>query len=133
MGLPAPVVKIDSAAVARFMQDPNGPVLRKMLIVGEALKVRTAVSLKDGFPRDFLAPGIVKRVETTSEGPRVLVGSSHLRTRPHSMTGNPLLVFFWPKAGKVVFFRHVNHLGSNFAAYLGDRLLAALLSLRGAI
>ena len=34
-------------------------------------------------------------------------------TRPHLITGNPLLVFFWPRVGRVVFFRHVNHPGST--------------------
>ena len=32
--------------------------------------------------------------------------------RPHQITGNPLLVFFWPKAGRTVFFRRVNHPGN---------------------
>ena len=32
--------------------------------------------------------------------------------RPHVIVGNPLLVFFWPKAGRTVFFRKVQHPGN---------------------
>jgi hypothetical protein len=32
--------------------------------------------------------------------------------RPHLIVGKPLLVFFWPKAGRTVFFRKVNHPGN---------------------
>lgn len=34
-------------------------------------------------------------------------------TGPHRIDGNPLLVFDWPKAGGVVYLRHVNHPGSR--------------------
>lgn len=34
-------------------------------------------------------------------------------TGPHRIDGNPLLAFNWPKAGGVVFLRHVNHPGSR--------------------
>lgn len=51
-------------------------------------------------------------------------------TGPHPIEGNPLLVFFWPKVGEVVFFRHVNHPGTTarefFAEPMPARWAAAL-------
>ena len=33
--------------------------------------------------------------------------------RPHVIKGNPYLRFYWPKAGKVVYFQKVNHPGNQ--------------------
>ena len=33
--------------------------------------------------------------------------------RPHVIKGNPYLRFYWPKAGKIVYFRSVNHPGNQ--------------------
>ena len=45
-------------------------------------------------------------------------------TRPHEIRGNPLLVFFWAKVGRVVAFPRVNHPGNIaydfFELNLGD-------------
>lgn len=34
-------------------------------------------------------------------------------TKPHTITGRPLLVFFWPRVGRTVFLRRVRHPGSR--------------------
>lgn len=119
-------VVISEAAVAAFIRNPDGPVGRRLMVVAEDVRQRTKGSLKEGFPRDFLAPTIVKRMVMTADGPSVQVGSDHTRTQPHVIRGNPLLVFHWPKAGRVVYFRKVNHPGSNFDRYLVEKLVAAL-------
>lgn len=43
-------------------------------------------------------------------------------TRPHVITGNPLLAFFWPKMGANVVFRSVNHPGTSANNFLGRAL-----------
>lgn len=46
-------------------------------------------------------------------------------TRPHTITGNPLLGFFWPKAGGFVVFHSVNHPGTKPNNFLSRALRAA--------
>lgn len=46
-------------------------------------------------------------------------------TRPHKITGNPLLAFFWPKIGANVVFRSVNHPGTKANNFLSRALRAA--------
>lgn len=125
-------VIISEAAVQAFIRNPDGPVGRRLMVVAEAVKTATIGSLKEGFPKDFLGPTIVKRMVMTDEGPNVQVGSDHTRTQPHIIRGNPLLVFHWAKVGRVVYFRKVNHPGSNFDNYLITKLVAALEQVRGA-
>lgn len=43
-------------------------------------------------------------------------------TRPHKITGNPLLGFFWPKVGAFVVFRSVNHPGTRANDFLSRAL-----------
>lgn len=45
-------------------------------------------------------------------------------TRPHPIVGNPLLAFFWPKAGGNVVFRHVMHPGTKANDFLSRALRA---------
>lgn len=127
------IVNINPTALSEFMRGPGGPVVRKMTLIGESVKLRTIAGLKSGFPRDFLGPQIVKRVTMTEQGPWVIIGAVRLRTQPHPIVGNPLLVFYWPKVGRVVAFRRVNHPGSNFGQYVSTKLLAALASIRGGL
>lgn len=123
---------INQPAVQTYLRAPNGPVGRRLMVVGEAVRAATVASLKPGFPLDFLGPSIVKRMVATGDGPRVQVGSAHTMTQPHVIRGNPTLVFHWAKAGRVVYFRKVNHPGSNFDHYLTEKLVAALAAVRGA-
>jgi hypothetical protein len=46
-------------------------------------------------------------------------------TRPHTITGNPFLSFFWPKLGRNVVFRSVRHPGTKANNFLGRALRAA--------
>lgn len=46
-------------------------------------------------------------------------------TRPHKITGNPLLGFFWPKVGSFVVFHSVNHPGTRPNNFLSRALRKA--------
>lgn len=46
-------------------------------------------------------------------------------TRPHTITGNPLLSFFWPKVGRNVVFRSVQHPGTKPNDFLSRALRRA--------
>lgn len=127
---------IDGAAVAAMMRDPGGPVGRKMIVIGEAVRVRTVASLKDGFVREWLGPRVVKRFVTNGDGVGVQVGSDKVKTNEHRipLEGNgPPLAFDWPKAGGLVFFANVKHPGSDFSNYLQKQLAAAVDSIKGTI
>ncbi len=126
-------VRIAPTLVADFLRQPDGPVLRRFLVLGERVKETTRLSIRSGFPRDFLGPQIVKRVVMGSNGPHVIVGADNVKTQPHVIQGNPVLVFFWPKVGDTVFLRYVNHPGSDFSEYLIKKLTEAMSTLRGAI
>lgn len=129
----ANTVNISQSAVSSYMQQANGPVARKMFVVGEAVKVATIASLKQGFPRDFLGPKIVKRTVNTADGPGIQVGAVDTKTKPHGIDGNPL-AFKWPAMGAgMFFFRHVNHPGSELGPYLQKKLIEALETVRGRI
>ncbi len=127
------VVKIAPGLVADFMRQTDGPVVRRFLVLGERVKETAKASLRAGFPRDFLGPLIVKRVVMASNGPHVLVGADKVKTQPHVIQGNPVLVFFWPKAGQTMYLRYVNHPGSDFAEYLIRKLTESMSTLRGAL
>ena len=131
MGLLDARVVVDPAEVQRFVRNPDGPIARRMMIVAEAVRQETIASLKEGFVADYLGPTIVKRTAETDEGLRIVVGSEHTRTQPHVINGNPLLVFFSPKAGRTLFVRSVNHPGSDFRNYLLERLSNALRVVKG--
>jgi hypothetical protein len=131
------------AALAELLRGPSGPVYRMQLENGELVK-REAQRL---CPVGTVPPGgsrarapgtlrdsIVKRIREDSQGPVVEVGSSdpvalwvHEGTQPHIINGNPLLVFFWAKAGRVVALPRVNHPGTQPNRFL----LQALEILRG--
>lgn len=121
-------IVIEPAAIADFIRSPNGPVFRGMLVLGDRVRVATVASLNPGFPRNFLGPRVVVRTDLTPGGPRVLVGADKVRTRPHRIQGNPVLVF--KKGGRTIFARHVNHPGSDFTRYLREKLTAALRVVR---
>lgn len=135
-------VVMDPAALARLLRGVDGPVYRKLIEDGELVK-REAQRLcpvgksepgRGGRTPGTLRDSIVKRVKSGPEGPIVEVGSEdpvalwvHEGTQPHVITGNPLLVFFWEKAGRVVAFPRVNHPGNRPNRFL----LQALEILRG--
>lgn len=122
-------VVIDPAKLAAFIRDPSGPVVRHLIEQGERVKqeaVRTCPVYKGDTTFRARRPGtlrdsIVKRVVEENGVPAVLVGSAdpvalwvHEGTSPHEIRPRrkPRLVFFWPKAGRVVAFKKVDHPGT---------------------
>lgn len=105
-------VLLDPAAIAEVTRGPNGPGFRQAVILGEKVKLR-AIALA---PRRTgnLARHIVKRIAAGKGGPVVLVGVENVKyaifvhegARPHLIrpVRAPALVFYWPKAGRVVSF-----------------------------
>ena len=124
-------VVMDPAKLAEVLRGPNGPVMRRLIQDGEAVKdrARQLVGVHKPVPGERrnrrsgqLRDSIVKRirpegyVEVGSEDPIALL--HHEGTPPHQITGNPRLVFFWPKVGRVVSFPKVNHPGTRPNPYL---------------
>lgn len=131
------------AALAELLRSPGGPVYRMQIENGELVKLEAQRLCPVGQPSpggtSARAPGtlrdsIVKRIRQDAQGPVVEVGSSdpvalwvHEGTQPHEIRGNPLLVFFWGKAGRVVALPRVNHPGTRPNRFL----IQALEILRG--
>jgi len=137
-------IAIDPQKVAELLRSPNGPVMRRMIEDGEAVK-REAQRLVGVYrPPDAYSaatrrrrPGtlrdsITKRVVAGPGGrPVVEVGSDdkialmhHEGTVPHTIRprNKPLLVFFWRRVGHVVSFRSVNHPGTQPNRFLTNAL-----------
>lgn len=142
-------ITVDPQKLAEVLRSPNGPVMRRLIEDGELVK-REAQRLVGVYrPPDAYSaatrrrrPGtlrdsITKRVVAGPGGqPEVQVGSDdkialwhHEGTIPHTIRPRtkPLLVFFWPKVGRVVAFRSVNHPGTQPNRFLTK----ALAVLRG--
>jgi hypothetical protein len=129
-------VSIDGAKLARVMSSPNGPAMRQAIIAAERVEERAKelVGYDDSPDRDagrpHLRDTIVKRLtDSGGAGVTVQVGSEspiavfhHEGTEPHMIHGDPLLVFFWPKAGRVVAFPRVNHPGTRPNRFLTNAL-----------
>lgn len=136
-------VTIEPVKLAEFLRSPNGPVVRRLIEDGEAVK-REAQRLVGVYePPDAYSaahrkrrPGtlrdsIVKRVVTEGGQPAVLVGSEdpialihHEGTVAHTITASraPMLVFYWRKVGHVVSFHSVNHPGTKPNRFLVNAL-----------
>ncbi len=130
---------INPVELAAWMRSPSGPVVRELLRMGDVVKEgaqrRVGVSTPPPQgPRSSRRPGtlrdsIVKRLVTTGGEPTVMVGSEddiaafhHEGTDPHVIRGNPLLVFWSAKAGRVIYTRQVNHPGTKPNRFLVDAL-----------
>lgn len=125
---------MNPAKLAEVLRGPNGPVVRDLIKAGEDVKTEAKRLVRVHKPvpgeRRKRRPGtlrdsIVKRVTEQGGNPVVQVGSDdpialieHEGTPPHVITGNPKLVFYWPKAGGVVVFPKVNHPGTTGSKYL---------------
>lgn len=126
-------VVIDPAALQRFINDGNGPVVRDLVLRGERVKVRAQqlVGVKTGNLRDH----IVKRVIDIGGQPAVVVGFTgvpyglfhHEGTKPHTIEPRraQVLAFYWPRVGRTVFARRVHHPGTKPNRFLIDALPAA--------
>lgn len=142
-------VTIDPLKLAEFIRSPEGPVFRRLIEDGEAVKdeAKRLVGVydpPDGYsaanrlgpnrqprPPGTLRDSIVKRVVEQDGAPAVLVGSEdpialihHEGTQPHTITPvrAPMLVFYWKKAGGVVRAFRVNHPGTQPNRFLLNAL-----------
>jgi len=138
-------IVIDNRALDQVLHGANGPVAKALLVAGDIVKAgaRRRVGVYRPAAGDPLAgrrkrkPGtlrdsIVKRLVVGGpEGVKVLVGSEdpialwhHEGTPPHVIRARrkPMLVFYWPKVGRVVRFKQVNHPGTQPNRYLSDAL-----------
>lgn len=133
-----PSVVMDPRALAELLRGPSGPVYRRgiedaNLVKREAQRIAPVGKVQPGSRRarqpGTLRDSIVVRVLSEADGPRFQVGTAdpvglwvHEGTEPHTITGNPLLVFYWPKVGTVVAFRQVNHPGTRPNRFLVEAL-----------
>lgn len=138
-------VVIDSQKLAELIRGPSGPVVRELLEAGEMVKREAQRRVGVYQPPDAYSaahrrrrPGtlrdkIVKRLVVGGpKGVVVQVGADdpvalihHEGTHPHVIAARrrPLLVFYWPKVGRVVAMRSVNHPGTSPNRYLTDALV----------
>jgi hypothetical protein len=125
IGLKLDRIDLDSRALAAELRGPEGAVHRELGV--RAGKLRERARQKVGVSeqvKPHLRDAIVAR--PTRTGWEVgTVGVSyavyhHEGTRPHRIQGNPLLVFYWPKVGRVVYLRHVDHPGTRANRFLVD-------------
>lgn len=131
-------VIFDPVALAALLRGPDGPVYRDMLrranlVKREAQRLAPVGTVQPG-SRSQRRPGtlrdsIVVRVRDDGGQPVAQVGTEdpvgfyqHEGTTPHVITGNPRLVFYWPKVGRVVAFPRVNHPGNRPNRFLLDAL-----------
>jgi len=124
-------IRFDPIAVSKLLVGKDGPAMRLCIVFSEQVKRETIGAMRSEFPKEFLGQSLVKRVGVDGTGGFVDVGSEKTKTRPHPIEGNPLLVFFWPKVGRVVFLPRVNHPGSDFGPYLKKKLKEGFSKARG--
>lgn len=124
-----------------LLRGPNGPVYRKMIIIAEGVRQESKrlVGVHPPVPGERRArrPGtlrdsIVKRpVQATKGDIGWTIGSAdpialihHEGTQPHVIRPRrgKYLVFYWPKAGRVVFLTEVRHPGTRPNRFLTDAL-----------
>lgn len=134
-------VKLDPVKLAELLRGPNGPVFRRLIEDGELVKIEAkrlvGVSQPDPIPRKkprrpgTMRDGIVKRFADVNGDAVVMVGSNdpaalyhHEGTQPHTIRASraPMLVFYWPKAGRVMVVRQVQHPGTRPNRFLTNAL-----------
>lgn len=125
---------MDSRKLAAVTRGRSGPVFRRLvqdadLVVAKAKEevgVHRPVDAYDAEHRKrrpgTLRDTIVKRVRDVGGVPVIEIGSEddialihHEGTEPHIIRARqaPRLVFYWPKAGRVVAFKQVSHPGTK--------------------
>lgn len=135
-------LRLDPVKMAEIMRGQSGPFVRKLIEDGELVKIEAqrlvGVSQPDPVPRrqprrpGTLRDSIVKRFAMDGNTPTVIVGSSdpialwhHEGTQPHSIDAKSAakpLVFYWPRTGRVMVVRHVNHPGTRPNRFLVNAL-----------
>lgn len=150
MAVPASV-RIDTRKLAALMRSPQGPVIRRVLVIADQLIA--AAKPRIGYQADkgpglgsaggalHLRDTLFKRFVVDAQGAAVWVGSSHPialihhnGTKPHEIvpkTGR-FLVFYWPKVGRVVFVKRVQHPGTKPNPFLLDAARSLGLTVRPA-
>lgn len=140
-------VVIDGQKLAEVLRGPNGPVMRELIEAAELVKREAQRRVGVYQPPDAYSaanrrrrPGtlrdsIVKRVTEDSRRIAVQVGSNdpiaylhHEGTVAHVIQARrrPMLVFYWPKVGRVVAFKRVNHPGTDPNRFLTDALAVVI-------
>lgn len=132
-------VRIDPVALARYVESENGPIFRKLVVIGEA--VRVAAKDKCGYDTDpdrdpslpHIRDTIVKRIVRTARGFAVRVGTDHPiallhheGTRPHTIVPRTAKVLRFKSGGASVhiFRPRVQHPGTKPNRFLTDALRA---------
>jgi hypothetical protein len=109
----------DNAAIAQFA-GWSGPVGRSVerLLKEAVFRIKIFANKRTG----AMAAGMHYKKSTWSRGLQALVGSEvdytlyvDQGTKPHPIHAKnaPALVFYWPKVGRVVAFKSVNHPGNK--------------------
>ena len=75
--------------------------LDKVVPIGTTRRLQASQRVRQGFSRGDL-------LTATIEYPSDVASYTEEGTRAHPISGNPLLRFYWPKLGRVVYFRRVN-------------------------
>lgn len=145
------VVRLDSQAIQRLMESPQGPVVRHAMVKGDEVKAgarrRVGVSRPDpqaatrSGGSQHLRDTITKRLVTDSKGVGVHVGdlddsAPHARyhhdgTSPHVIRPVRARMLRFTVGGRVVFASIVQHPGTKANPYLVDAARAAGLDVRG--
>lgn len=139
----------DPAGMRELLESESGPVIRDLMRRGHKVKDRArqlvGVSAPDPVPRKkphkpgTLRDSIVVRLARVDGDPAVLVGVPdeseagqyaryhHEGGQPHPIAARraPLLVFYWPRVGRVVAFPRVNHPGNRPNRFLTNAVRAA--------
>ena len=138
-------VIMDPAALAAYIAQPNGPVVKDMVIratrVQQAARRQVRMGHIGGAPTKTsqanLRDTIVKRVVKNGQFPSVMVGSEspiawlhHEGTKAHIIKPkNGKFLVFWVSDGggaRKIFARQVNHPGTKPNRYLTDNLHLAV-------
>lgn len=125
-------VVMDPAKLAELLRGPNGPVMRRLIEDGEAVKdearrlvrvhkpvpgerrKRRPGSVRDSINKRIVGPGVVM---VQASDPISLI--EHEGTEPHTIPARPLLVFWSGKAGKVIYTqKDVHHPGTTGSKFL---------------
>jgi hypothetical protein len=139
-------VVLHPQAVNELLRGETGPVVRYLFVAGEIVRQEAkrlvGYSQPDPVPRrkprsgPHLRDTIVKRLVSTSSGPTMQVGSEskvalwhHEGTQAHTIVPRRAarLVFYSPRAGRVIFAKIVHHPGTKPNRFLTN----ALRALRG--